>query len=57
MVTEELAQIGKVRFIIKSESATVIEEDAKFVGEATTKKIGRSHHFLLMMIICTLSQY
>ncbi len=45
-VTEELAKVGIIRFVVEAESASVVQEDAKFVGEAAAKEVGGSGHFL-----------
>ena len=45
-ITEELAEIGIIRFVIEAQSPCVIEENAKFVGESTTEEIGGGGHFL-----------
>ena len=46
-VTEELAQVRVVGLVVETKGSCVIEEDAKFVGEAAAKKIGGSSHLLL----------
>lgn len=43
-ITEKLAEIGIIRLIIETESASIIQEDAKLVGEATTKEVSWSSH-------------
>lgn len=43
-VTEELAKVGVVRLVIEAKSTRVVQEDAKLVGKATAKDIGRCRH-------------
>lgn len=46
-VAEQLAQVRIVGLVVESEGASVVEEDAKLVGEASAKKVGGSRHLLL----------
>jgi hypothetical protein len=46
-VTEELAKVGIVRLVIEAQCPGVVQEDTKFVGEATAKEISGGGHLLL----------
>ena len=46
-ITEELAEVRVVRLIIKAQSTRVVQEDTKFVGEPTAKKVSGCRHLLL----------
>lgn len=46
-VTEELAEVRVVGLVVEAESTSVVEEDAKFVGEASAEQIGGGGHLLL----------
>ena len=43
-VTEELAQVRIIRFVVESERTSVVEEDTKFIGETAAKGIGGGGH-------------
>lgn len=43
-IAEKLAEVGVIRLIIETESASIIQEDAKLVGETTTKEVSWSSH-------------
>jgi hypothetical protein len=46
-VPEQLAKVRIIRLIVEAESTTVVEEDAKLVGETAAQQIGRGGHLLL----------
>jgi hypothetical protein len=46
-IVEELVKVGIVGFVIETEGMTVVQKDAKFVGETSAKEIGRGSHFFL----------
>lgn len=46
-VTEKLAEVGVIRFVIEAKRASVVQEYAELVGESSAEEIGgRSHLFL-----------
>jgi hypothetical protein len=53
-ISEELAQIRIVGFIIESKRPRVVEENAELVRETTAEKISRSSHLLLHDLIILL---
>lgn len=46
-ITEDLAEVGVIRLIIKAKGPGVVEVDGKLVGEATAENLGGSGHLLL----------
>ena len=46
-VTEDLAKVRVIGFIVKTKGAGVVEIDGKLVGEATAEDFGRRCHLLL----------
>jgi hypothetical protein len=46
-VSKQFPQVGIIRLIVEPERAGIIQKDGKFVRQATTKRLGRSRHFLL----------
>ena len=46
-ITEELAEVRIVRLVVEAKSTSVVEEDAKLVGESAAQKIRRGGHLLL----------
>lgn len=46
-VSEKLAKVRVVGLVVEAKSTGVIQEDAKLVGEAAAKDVGRSGHLLL----------
>jgi hypothetical protein len=46
-VPEELAEVRVIGFVIEAESAGIVQEDTKLVGETTAEQVGRSGHLLL----------
>lgn len=57
-VTEQLAQIRVVGFVIETKSARVVQEDAELVGEPTAEQVGGCGHLLLhdtvvLLLLCS----
>jgi len=46
-ISEEFPQICIIRFIVKSQTPRIIQKDSKFIGKATTQRLGRRRHLLL----------
>ena len=46
-ITEDLAEVGVIGFIVKTKRAGVVEIDGEFVGEATAEHFRRRRHLLL----------
>jgi hypothetical protein len=46
-IAEEFAKVGIVGFVIEAEGTTVVQKDAKLVGETSAKEIGGGSHFFL----------
>lgn len=46
-ITENLAEVGVVRFVIKAERPGVVQIDGELVGEPTAEDLSGSRHLLL----------
>lgn len=46
-VSEELAEVRVIGFVIEAESTGIVQEDAKLVGETAAEEVGGGGHLLL----------
>ena len=54
MAVEEFAKVRIIRFVIKVECTSVVEEDAKFIRETMAEHIGGAGHLLLYNVVVLL---
>ena len=57
-IAEELPQVRVVRLVIEPQGTSVVQEDGKFVGEATAEEVGWCGHLLLhnpivLLLLCS----
>jgi hypothetical protein len=48
---EEFAKVRIIRFVVEAECTSVVEEDAKFIGETMAEHMGGGGHLLLHNVV------
>src|ERR1700677_763024 len=51
---EEFAKVRIIKFVVEAECTSVVEEDAKFIGETMAEHIGGGGHLLLHNVVVLL---
>jgi len=45
-ITEKFAEVRIIRLVVETKSASIVQEDAELIGEATTEEVSWSSHLL-----------